>query len=256
MIILCLLILYDSKILIDRNLFSVQWVAMLARFEAPDSESTSDSESSSSSVSKPGLKRKHSSSSESGSSSASDVPAKRVDMALSQLYMLDDKQGGPQHESTFAKQGKNRKRVKSALSQGCCKSKCKRKLPFKLLMHMVTVFWSLSKACQDCILWSMQQKDLGDEYEEDSDSGSSSTSSLQHKISWSIEGLECLGLSSACFMFVSCSHHPLPVPVNDLRGYPVCRKAFLQLMGISPARLVRTRKTFKGIDGRKFSFQA
>lgn len=106
MIILCLLILYDSKILIDRNLFSVQWVAMLARFEAPDSESTSDSESSSSSVSKPGLKRKHSSSSESGSSSASDVPAKRVDMALSQLYMLDDKQGGPNMSQLLQSKGK------------------------------------------------------------------------------------------------------------------------------------------------------
>lgn len=167
---------------------------MLARFEAPhssSSESSSDSEEDSGS--KPGLKRKHSSS-ESSSSSAGDVPAKRVDMALSQLYMLDDTQGGSQCESTFAKQGKNQKRVKSAFKQTCCKARCKRKLPFKLMMHMVTVFWSLSKACQDCILWSMQQKDLGDQYEENYDSESSSKSSGRHKISWSIEGLEPLGL--------------------------------------------------------------
>ena len=230
---------------------------MLARFEAPHSSSTeSSSGSEEDSGSQLGLKRKHSSS-ESSSSSAGDVPAKRVDMALSQLYMLDDKQGGSQSESTFAKQGKNPKRVKSAFQQGCCKARCKRKLPFKLMMHMVTVFWSLSKACQDCILWSMQQnKGLGDQCEEDSDSGSSSTSSAQHKISWSIEGLDSLGLSSASFIFVSRPHHSLPVPVSDLTGHPVCRKAFLQLMGISPARLVRTRKAFKGIDGRGFGFQA
>ena len=173
---------------------------MLARFEVPDSDSPDSSYSSSSEDSlstgpdsgpaKPGLKRKYSSSS-SSDLSVEDVPAKRVDMALSQLYMLDEKQGQPQNESSFAKQGKNPKRVKTVLNQTCCRSKCKRKLPFKLLMHMVTIFWSLSKACQDCILWSMQQKELGDEYadsEEDSDSGSSS-SNRQYKVSWSIEGL-------------------------------------------------------------------
>ena len=171
---------------------------MLARFEVPDSDSSDSSYSSSSEdslstgVAKPGLKRKYSSSS-SSNLSVEDVPAKRVDMALSQLYMLDEKQGQPQNDSSFAKQGKNPKRVKTVLNQTCCRSKCKRKLPFKLLMHMVTIFWSLSKACQDCILWSMQQKELGDQYadsEEDSDSGSSSSKSHgQYKVSWSIEGL-------------------------------------------------------------------
>lgn len=177
-----------------------QWVAMLARFEAPDSSSSyCSSDSEEDSGSKPGLKRKHSSS-ESDSSSAGDVPAKRVEMALSQLYMLDDNQGQSRcesTESTFAKQGKNPKRVKLAFKQHCCKAPCKRKLPFKLMMHMVTIFWSLSKACQDCVLWSMQQKDLGDQFvdeEEDSDSGTSSTSSVKHKISWFIEGLDLLAL--------------------------------------------------------------
>lgn len=37
-------------------------------------------------------------------------------------------------------------------------------------------------------------------------------------------------------------------------GYSVCRQAFMKLLGIGAARLVRTRKAFKGTDARKFGF--
>lgn len=38
------------------------------------------------------------------------------------------------------------------------------------------------------------------------------------------------------------------------RGISVCRQAFMRLLGISPSRLVRTRNTYKGVDGRTFGF--
>ena len=45
-------------------------------------------------------------------------------------------------------------------------------------------------------------------------------------------------------------------PANALEGYPVCRQAFLKIMGISPSRLVRTRQVFRGVDGRAWGFLA
>ena len=41
-----------------------------------------------------------------------------------------------------------------------------------------------------------------------------------------------------------------------LPGHPVCRQSFLKLLGVSASRLVRTRKTFKGVDFRTLSFSS
>ena len=98
---------------------------------------------------------------------------------------MDDGNAG-EDESYFAKQGKNPSRVKEVLKHHqCCKGNCKRLLPFKLLMHMVTIFWSMPKASQDCVLWAMQQRGA----KEFDPNDSSSSSSSRHQISWSIEGL-------------------------------------------------------------------
>lgn len=100
--------------------------------------------------------------------------------------MMDDG-NAREDESYFAKQGKNPSRVKEVLKHHqCCKGNCKRLLPFKLVMHMVTIFWSMPKASQDCVLWAMQQRGA----KEFDPNDSSSSSSSRHHISWSIEGLE------------------------------------------------------------------
>ena len=41
--------------------------------------------------------------------------------------------------------------------------------------------------------------------------------------------------------------------LTHMGGFKVCRQAFMKLLGISAARLVRTRKAFKGVDARKWS---
>lgn len=151
--------------------------------EAGSSSETSDEESGSSSSSdseRKGTKRKRSETEGHTPLSQAQAPG----LALSQLYMMkgeDDKED----DSCYAKRGKDPARVREALKQPCCKAQCKRILTFKLLIRMVTIFWSMSKASQDCVLWAMQQQGARD-FDSDSDSSSSST---HHQISWSIEGL-------------------------------------------------------------------
>ena len=52
-----------------------------------------------------------------------------------------------------------------------------------------------------------------------------------------------------------CPLSELLFPPNlPLKGVPVCRQSFLKLLGISASRLVRTRNSFKGVDGRRWGF--
>ena len=41
-------------------------------------------------------------------------------------------------------------------------------------------------------------------------------------------------------------------PQKNTEGVPVCRTAFLQLLGIGRGRLARTKRTFRGEDARKY----
>ena len=165
--------------------------------------------------------------------------------------------------SVYAARGVDRDRVKKALSEPCCKGKCKRRLTIGFIMKVVVLFWSLPKASQDCLLWSMQQnmssKPDGDE---DTHSESSGHDRDQFQVSWFFEGLpvhmvhssdvECLPVPALLNVFPS----PCQSPASPVPGIPVCRQAFIKILGISASRLVRTRKTFKGFDQRKLSFLA
>ena len=106
------------------------------------------------------------------------------------LPLMTGEDGG-EDKSSYAKSGKDPARIKNALKQPCCQSRCKRILPFKLILHMVTFFWSMPKGSQDCVLWAMQQRGRQDfEFTaSQGDDGESSSSSTHHQISWSIEGL-------------------------------------------------------------------
>lgn len=185
--------------------FSVRLCAMeLKRFEVSEydydssySDSESDSENdSSSSESRPTLKRKRCGSPSEGSAKCKEERSQpALHMGLSQLYMIDEGDGCDSH---FAENGKDPKRVRKAMQEPCCKAKCKRALPFKLVMRVLVICWGLPKASQDCVLWAMQQKAGGNQendQEVEDDSGSSGSSSSEsssgkwhHKISWSIEG--------------------------------------------------------------------
>ncbi len=170
----------------------------MERFEAPDSSSSDSSDDSTESESgsdyslshspeTPIKKRKRSSS----GSESEGVTSTRISsgLALSQLYMMNGEDGG-EDQSSYSKSGKNPVRIKNALKQPCCKSGCKRILPFRLVLHMVTYFWSMPKASQDCVLWAMQQRGHQDlEFRASTgDDGESSSSSTHHQISWTIEG--------------------------------------------------------------------
>lgn len=225
---------------------------MLRRYEAPESESdegskrrrTGSEPSASSSPSSGGY-------SSSSSESESEGLKQPADLLMSQLAAMNE--GKDEDSSTYAKKAKNPERIKSVLGESCCKSKCKRKLNFRLVFRMVCYFWALSKTSQDCILWSMQNRSIeqfDNSFEESgSDSESSGSSeNEQTKMSWSIEGRVLLEKSQTTLLQTTLLHlRPL------WPGIKVCRQAFIRLLGISPARLVRTRHTFKGVDGRAWS---
>lgn len=169
----------------------------MERFEAPDSsssdepndstESESGSDYSSSQHSETQIKKRKRSSSGSESEDATRVSS-GPGLALSQLYMMTGEDGG-EDKSSYAKSGKDPVRIKNALKQPCCQSRCKRLLPVRLVMHMVAFFWSMPKGSQDCVLWAMQQRERQDFKFTEGDDGESSSSSTHHQISWSIEGL-------------------------------------------------------------------
>ena len=105
-------------------------------------------------------------------------------LLMSQIAMMDD--GDARDDSSYAETGKSKERIQSVLNTGCCKKKCKRNLPLRLVMNMVILFWSLPKGSQDCLLWSMQQ--AGGAAIDDGSDSESAGSEAQTKISWSIEG--------------------------------------------------------------------
>ena len=93
---------------------------------------------------------------DSSSNSGSDVRSMRnVDLSLLRLQSLhatcshDDVK-----ETKYAQQGYSKERIKQVLSQNICDCGCK--VPPKLLMSLCRTFWSLPKASQDALLWSLQ----------------------------------------------------------------------------------------------------
>lgn len=56
--------------------------------------------------------------------------------------------------SSFSENGMAPSRVKHALRSPSCNCKCS--MPYQLLLKVCCAFWSLTKAAQDSILWSLQ----------------------------------------------------------------------------------------------------
>ena len=113
--------------------------------------------------------------------------------------------------------------VKNYLQSGF---RCWKRMPFKTLLGVCQLFWSLTKSAQDALLWSMQSG-LGVEKESDSESDGSGASSEEQprRLSWFLAGTQ------------------------------VCRRAFLQMLGVSCQRLTRTREQFQGLDARTLKGQ-
>jgi hypothetical protein len=165
---------------------------MLCRYVAPEPESEFESAEARK------KRRTESAASSSGSSSSSsdgeDAELQGPSgLLMSQLISMNE--GHDQDSSKYAAQGKSRERVKTVLKEPCCRKKCKKKLNFRMVFRMICYFWTLSKTSQDCILWSMQNRQGVNFDESSSESGSGSESSesessqqRRSKISWSMEG--------------------------------------------------------------------
>ena len=141
---------------------------ILQRFEAPSSgdsssesyetgsESGSGSETSSSVTHHAQKKRKLQPRSSSGSTSCD--RAQSSGLVFGQLAAMTDMELD-ENKSVYAEKAKNPKRVKRVLNEPCCKAQCKKGLRFKLVMRMITIFWALPKVSQDCVLWSISDRD-------------------------------------------------------------------------------------------------
>ena len=70
-------------------------------------------------------------------------------VTLESLHSL----GGPRDQSSYAVNGTNRKRMKTAL-KGVCKCGCT--VPLRVLEKTCNTFWGLPKSGQDAVLWSLQ----------------------------------------------------------------------------------------------------
>ena len=120
--------------------------------------------------------------------------------------------------------------LKKTHTMSCVKQsfRCWKAVAFKTLMEMCRLFWALSKPAQDSLLWAMQCG--GSLLGEDSDSSASASDAE------------------------SSSEEPRYVKWY-LAGQQVCRRAFLRMLGIGAARVIRTRKRFQGKDERTLKGQ-
>ena len=90
---------------------------------------------------------------ESGSTSeeshAGYATARLSALSLESLHCL----GGSPDQSSYAANGMNRKRMKTALKHPCA---CNCSVPLTVLERTCSTFWGLPKSGQDAILWSLQ----------------------------------------------------------------------------------------------------
>lgn len=56
--------------------------------------------------------------------------------------------------TTFAKNGRDKQRIKTAVQSPSCSCGCT--VPFQIIFKICVAFWSLTKSAQDSILWSIQ----------------------------------------------------------------------------------------------------
>ena len=153
----------------------------------------------------PPLSSSSSSGSETGDSSSSSqsFPGKeqpreqRSELLFSQLAAFSSEEP---NDSLAAQHGRDKTRIRKALAQPCrCNKQCGRLVKFGHILAAVTLFWSLSKSGQDCLLWSMQSAqfegaeesshDDSTESEGSSPSSSSRSRSCRRRMNkWYIQG--------------------------------------------------------------------
>ena len=207
-----------------------------------------------------------SSSSNDASSTASSCSFTRriANLSFNQVFHGDEDDAS--EDDVYQKNGKSKKRILKAMGKACCARKCKRRLVLKAVYILVASFWSLTKGGQDALLWSMQNPMWVPDSDDDDDAGeSASTCSSGARcvpVSWHLEG--AAGCKQDIVLLHQCQvNQSAPTTTVNLLcircgelipfgGVPVCRTAFLQILGISPNRLVRCRRSFRGMDGRRF----
>lgn len=147
-----------------------------------------------------------------------------VDLKLSSLASLHALNESSDH-SKFAAHGMDPGRIASVLRTPPCPCNCK--LPTSVLARACKGFWTLPKASQDALLWSLQ-----------------SESSASRKM-WCIEGLVNVRIWSGLFQFLN-----LLSSNTSFAGYQLCRLAWTRYLGIGKGRLERCKRSYHGIDDR------
>ena len=118
------------------------------------------------------------------SSESAELQAKVTDLSLNQVLFGDEDSSS---DDCYQANGKSKDRIRKALQSPCCARKCKRNLAFKTVLRVVTCFWSLTKAGQDALLWSLQHPVWT--VQSDNDSDSSSGESDAKVVAWHIAGI-------------------------------------------------------------------
>lgn len=93
-------------------------------------------------------------SSEGGGASGSCPTSSEVSLQLATLQSYTQLGETQLDESQFAANGLSPDRIRALLRDPPCECQCR--LPFKTILQICKVFWSLSKEAQDAVLWSLQ----------------------------------------------------------------------------------------------------
>ena len=78
-------------------------------------------------------------------------------------------------DDAYQTNGKSKDRLREALRSKCCSKQCKRGFSMKMVLPLVTAFWSLTKSGQDTVLWSLQHPLVEAESGDDDTSSDSET---------------------------------------------------------------------------------
>lgn len=62
-------------------------------------------------------------------------------------------------ESKFAKHGRSKLRIKTAIANPVCQCQCR--VPLSQLLRLCIAFWLLGKSGQDSVLWTIQHETAG-----------------------------------------------------------------------------------------------
>ena len=158
-----------------------------------------------------------------------------MDLRLTTLHSLHALNESPD-QSTFAAHGADLDRISALSKSPPCECGCR--VPLKILQKTCESFWSLPKASQDSLLWSLQAEE----------GSSRRTWSIEGPITW--DYIHVLFSNSTQLEVWTCF---VSETSWNWRGYAVCRLAWLRYLGIGKQRLGRCKRVFHGIDDRTIS---